>query len=1544
MAADTIGDLVIRLGFDPSGLDQSASALESRLERTGTRLYFLGSRISAAFSLPLAAATGLIAKFGLEFNQAMTESLAIMDRVTPQMRSKMEAQARVISETTKFTATEAAKAYYELASAGMTAAQSVEALPVVAKFAQAGMFNLSKATEYLAGAQTALGLRTNNAAQNMQNMSRIADVLTEVNNKALGKVEDFAAALSNRGGAALKLFNKSLEEGVAVLGVYAEQNVKGRVAGNQLFMMLRDLSSAAVKVPEHFRQAGIAVFDASGKMRNIADIVKDLEVKLGPMSDQARRAELQFLNLTSRSQGALIPLIGMSDKIRQLQTNLEDAGGATQRVAEKQMQSLINQLTVIKNQFVNTAISIFNSFVPVLQTYVLPLLQKAADAFRIFGAWVEGLSEKNKLIALSFVAFGIAIGPVIIAVGGFVLTVRALLVPVSTSTALLAAMTSAYQLNAIAALEAAGATRAYATAMVSQLPAAYVTAAATSSKMAASLMTNTTAMGLAQKAMVSGSVEIGIMSRAMTYLGTAAEAVAGFFTSWLGVATIIGGVVLAVRLLVGSWTDVWNIVKAILPPLVLLESLFRAIKDGTGLLGHAISESAGTLRDFVTVGLFAAKTALMELADLGKRVTPEMVGNMGNLAYSWQKMGEASNWAREQLRGWIPDSWSVKNAVVGLADAFGVTGFVGAMKSGIDWVRNLGSALRETIPPIKDVEDHFARLLAFQNWFNRMKNNSGAMTDEQWKIIANNILDKEHGPVNLDDRGETADTTIATRRQNLFDRISGKSSLSDAADWAEGIKKLGGVSKLAEEDVLTAMRVFEDAMDRMHKAGKDRTAEAIEYGKMWMALMQLPDNPKGIAAFTPKFSPLTGPVPGLWLTTMKEMKDTEAMWDKIHKIEYSNSAVKPGMIGGITVTNREIKAGIAIVDNYGNSLKELTQIFSELGRIAGEGKFGDFMKTMSSVSALLQNAHEANMKFNGSAGVASALFAGKGSTGSEKLASAAASAAAIAQGSISVWDATSSHRSTAGNAGAGALAGAQAGAAFGPYGIAIGAAAGLIVGLVRGKPAWAQAADDVGRDFGAKISDALGKSIAARAKSEFRGSLQAASVASLKGIIEESGGITEENKTQMFARYHDIFSMLQTHQFNFAQAQTTINENWATFAAAGTDAYGRIGNELKEIIALNEKFHTQSTEIAAWFKDQGAKALGAFVDTTEGYKPEHIEDKAGLDAYGARALTSYAAAVATGTDPAEALAKLGPVLAALKAQYEKLGITIDSVGLKTLIRQSDMAKSAGGVMSAVNALGMEMAYLDNLGLENVDTFHAEQQAGYVMYVQLQAAAAATGGSTKDALLPMQDYLHQAQIEAEKLGIPLDENTQMMIDQSKELGIWKDKGKSATDVMIEGMNGLIKAVKELIDKLNGIPDVESHVTVTTSYRTDPNAPYDPNKPGPGPGSGTGDDGNDTGKPSPGPNPGPIVTLNPRLPWNGLSSTSPTVTPGNQSTEAMMQRLAASARTEITIHAVDAKSFTDLMERDGADVIVRMADFNTRSFRTRFAESMGVEPTS
>ena len=379
------------------------------MQRQGKAMSGYGRSLAHYVTMPVLGLAAVAVKAAADFDAAMTKSLAIVSGVGPTMRQQMEGTARGIAKTTTFSATQAAEAYYFLASAGLDAQQSMAALPGVAKFAEAGQFDLAQATEHLADAQAALGLKTKNATQYLANQTRVSDVLVRANVLANASTQQFAEALTNKAAAGLRIVHKSVEEGTAVLATFADQGLKGKAAGQGLYMVLRDLQKATMAQPEAWKNYGFSVYDASGKMRNTADIVGDMEKSFVGLSDKQKRARLSALGFTDRALAPLLMLLGKSDQIRSFQKELEKASGYTDKIAKEQLRSFSKQLTLLWHRFIDIAITVGN--------WLLPTLRKLGVHVGKVADWIERVDPATGKMIGKFALAAAALGPLLFVLG-----------------------------------------------------------------------------------------------------------------------------------------------------------------------------------------------------------------------------------------------------------------------------------------------------------------------------------------------------------------------------------------------------------------------------------------------------------------------------------------------------------------------------------------------------------------------------------------------------------------------------------------------------------------------------------------------------------------------------------------------------------------------------------------------------------------------------------------------------------------------------------------------------------------------------------------------------------------------------------------------------------------------------------------------------------------------------------------------------------------------------------------------------------------------
>lgn len=447
MAKKTIADLNIKFSATTAKFSRDTKSASSQIAAFTAR-----ARQAATGLLAIAAAAAALRpaiNVARSFGQSMANSTAIMADATGEVRKQMEAVAKTVSGEFKFSASEAAEAYYFLASAGMSAAQAMAALPQVAAFAQAGNFDLATATDLATDAQSALGLASKDAAKNQEGLARVTDVLIKANTLANASAQQFSESLTNKAGAALRQLGKGVEEGVAVLAAFADQGVKGAESGTALAIVLRDLSTKAINFKSQFAAAGVSVFDSAGEMRNAADIVADLEQTLAGLSDQAAKQKLLGLGFSDKSLGFIMTLLGTSGKIRAYQAQLAEASGITGEIAKKQIPEFDRALNKLSATF--QALSI-NALTPVLN-----LLGKGLNsALEFLGTSLGRDITRMTVFASMFAAVAVVIPKVVAAIRSVVSALKAMAVGQSIVASL--SGPKGWAQLAIAAGVAAGAT------------------------------------------------------------------------------------------------------------------------------------------------------------------------------------------------------------------------------------------------------------------------------------------------------------------------------------------------------------------------------------------------------------------------------------------------------------------------------------------------------------------------------------------------------------------------------------------------------------------------------------------------------------------------------------------------------------------------------------------------------------------------------------------------------------------------------------------------------------------------------------------------------------------------------------------------------------------------------------------------------------------------------------------------------------------------------------------------------------------------------
>jgi len=414
MTAPTLdlGNLLVHLNADISQFEKKMRKAEQRMKKAADNMTHLGRQMTLRVTLPIVAMGAASVKAFASFDDAMIKSLAIMSDITPQLRKEMEDLALSISNEGITSATDLGKSYFFLASAGLDAQQSMAALGAVEAFAVAGAFDMATATDLATDAQSALGLTVKDAQQNLVNMTRVTDALIGANTLANASTKQFALSLTSQAGPAMKAYGIELEEGLAVLAAYADQGIKAQNSGNLFSRMLRLMTKGFLDNEKVWKRFKIDIFEASGKLKPMATIVGDLSNALGEMSTKQKISTLAMLGFQARSQQAILPLLGLQDRIAGYNEALLKMKGITEEVYQKQLKSFSSQMKILWNNIKNAGI--------VIGKILAPTLLSLNEKIKSLAIGWRGLSLNTQKLIIGFALLAASVGPVLLVFGSFI--------------------------------------------------------------------------------------------------------------------------------------------------------------------------------------------------------------------------------------------------------------------------------------------------------------------------------------------------------------------------------------------------------------------------------------------------------------------------------------------------------------------------------------------------------------------------------------------------------------------------------------------------------------------------------------------------------------------------------------------------------------------------------------------------------------------------------------------------------------------------------------------------------------------------------------------------------------------------------------------------------------------------------------------------------------------------------------------------------------------------------------------------------------------
>ena len=321
---------------------------------------------------------------GSSFEASMSQVAATMGMTADEVSNGskeytlLSEAAKECGKSTMFSATQAGEALNYLALAGYDAQKSAETLPKVLDLAAAGGLDLAYASDLVTDSMAALGMETSQLDGYIDEMARTS----QKSNTSVAQLGEATLVCAGT----VSLTKQSLETMNTELGVLANNGIKGAEGGTHLRNILLSLSAPTEKAEIALHELGVKVSDSSGNMRDLNDILTDLNASMDGMASTEKTQTINRIFNKTDIAAVNALLKGTGEEFDNLRSEIESSSGAAAAMAETLNDNLKGKVTILQSALEGLGISAYDIFDDQLKTSVdsatnaVGRLQKSIDS------------------------------------------------------------------------------------------------------------------------------------------------------------------------------------------------------------------------------------------------------------------------------------------------------------------------------------------------------------------------------------------------------------------------------------------------------------------------------------------------------------------------------------------------------------------------------------------------------------------------------------------------------------------------------------------------------------------------------------------------------------------------------------------------------------------------------------------------------------------------------------------------------------------------------------------------------------------------------------------------------------------------------------------------------------------------------------------------------------------------------------------------------------------------------------------------------------
>ncbi len=394
---------------------QKIAAVGEDLKNLGDKISGVGTTLTKTVTTPIVGLGTVAVKTAADFDTAMSQVGAVSG-ATGKDLDALRDKAREMGSKTKFSASEAAEAMNYMAMAGWKTSDMLSGIEGIMNLAAASGEDLATTSDIVTDALTAFGLTAADSGH-------FADILAAASSNAntnvsmMGETFKYCAPIAGALGF-------SAEDTAEAIGLMGNAGIKSTQAGTALRTIMSNLSGEVKICGSSIGEVTIATTNADGSMRDLSAILADCRTAFGGLSESEKAAAAEALVGKNAMSGFLALMNAAPADIEKVSSAIANCDGKSAEMAATMQDNLAGQLTILKSQLEELAISFGEILMPAIRQIV---------------TWVQGFVDKlngmdegtkNTIVTIGLLAA--AIGPVLIVIGKVVSAVGSIMTFIPT--------------------------------------------------------------------------------------------------------------------------------------------------------------------------------------------------------------------------------------------------------------------------------------------------------------------------------------------------------------------------------------------------------------------------------------------------------------------------------------------------------------------------------------------------------------------------------------------------------------------------------------------------------------------------------------------------------------------------------------------------------------------------------------------------------------------------------------------------------------------------------------------------------------------------------------------------------------------------------------------------------------------------------------------------------------------------------------------------------------------------------------------------------